>query len=287
MKILVKSRNLLGALLLGLSAGTLHAQLTNIFCGAVSTNADSQLRFVNATNFLDASGFVQMTPYSRIASRYGTNFTYGTTNLVFTALSVKTNSDISAAFGSYLACEVVSVAGPAGATFSFWEQGAGWPTYNFPVGGTYDTNKNRFLLSNCENGAGRPDGDPFGNIRGRRFTVDKAGEYFVTFKLYDISKNHPTQVAAIHAPSDPLTVKFATKVDMDITQIKVTNNVATLTFKQGFLTNMVVEFSTNLVSGNWTVVAGPFTNVPTLTTNVFTNSESMPAIYYRLRGVTP
>lgn len=285
MNIHLKSYCLLGAALLGLNVGTLPAQVTNINCGAVSTNVGAKLLFVNGTNFT-SPGSVQPMFYQRVANRYGTNTYYSSTNLLFTALSAKTNVE-SAAVGAYVVCEVVSVSGPAGAVFYFWEQGNGRPNYAFPVGGTYPADKNKFILSNCENGAGRPDGDPFGSIRGRRFVVDKAGEYLVTFKLHDISLNHPTLAAPIHASSDPLTIKFATGVDIGITGFAVSNNVSTLVFKHGALTNMFVETSTNLT--HWTPILGPFLTVPTtiLTTNLFTNTPSPLALYFRLHGVTP
>jgi hypothetical protein len=286
MKIHVKSYGLLAAALLGLTAGTVHAQLLSLTCGAVSTNAGAKLKFVNGDSFAASSGFVEPLTYQRISSRFGTNTFYCATNLQFTALSAKTNPATAAAIGSYLACKVMSVSGPAGGVFSFWEQGAGWATYEFPVKDIYADGKNEFILSNCENGAGRPDGDPFGNVRGRRFVVNKPGEYLVTFKLYDLSQNHPTlPKTAIHAASDTLTVKFTTLVDMAITQLAQTNNVSTLVFKQGFLTNLLVEASTNMVT--WTPISGPFTNTPNLTTNRFTNDPSLPSLFYRLHGVTP
>jgi len=289
MKINLKSSCLLGALLLGLNAATVLAQPTFIECGAEGTNTGAKLMFVNATNINPASGFVQPLYYQRIASRYGTNTFYTSTNLVFTAVSSKTNA-ASAAVGAYVVCEVMSVSGPAGATLSFWEQGNGRPTYTFPVGGTYATEKSRFILSNIENGAGRPDGDPFGAIRGRRIVVDKAGEYDVTYRLIDTSKNHPTLVnTPIHAPSDPITIKFTTGLDLSFTRITSSTNalgtVSTLVFKNGAITNLFVEASTNLV--NWDPVIGPFATLPVsqLTTNVFTNNVD--TLFYRLRGVTP
>ncbi|HMP81806.1 MAG TPA: hypothetical protein PKA41_03770 [Verrucomicrobiota bacterium] len=286
MKIHLKSYCLLGALLLGMSAGALHAQILPIDCGAVSTNAGSKLKFINGDSFSSGSGFVQPMVYQRIANRYGTNNHYTSSNLLFRALSVQTNSESSAAVGSYIVCQVMSVSGPAGAKLYFWEQGNGRPTYVFPVGGIFPTGKNRFILGNCETGAGLPDGDPFGSIRGRRFSVDKAGDYTVTFKLYDVSDNHPTLTSTpIHAPSDPLTIKFSTAVDMDITQFVVTNEVAALVYKQGLLTNMYVESSTNLTT--WTPVAGPFASAPPLTTNLFAVDPSLPSVYFRLRGETP
>jgi hypothetical protein len=287
MKIHLRSTFLLGALLLGLNSSTVNAQLLPVTAGAVSTNSGSKLKFVNASNYTASSGYIQMTPYSRFANRFGTNLTYGTTNLQFQALSYATNSDVSASPGAYIACQIMSVTGPSGATLSFWEQGAGWATYKFPVGGVYAAGKNRIMLSNPESGAGRPDGDPFGAVRGRKFTVDKAGDYTVTFKLYDISQNNPTAVGPIHVPSDPLTIKFSTFVDLGITQINQTNNVSALTFKQGLLTNLVVESSTSLTSPSWTTVAGPFTTTPALTTGIYTNNISNQTVFYRLRGVAP
>ena len=288
MKIHVKSYSLLAAVLLGLSAGTMHAQLLSVSCGAVSTNTGAKLKFVNGDGFAASSGFVVPLTYQRITRvDLTTNIVYCATNLQFMALSTRTNPTTAAAIGSYLACKIVSVTGPPGGFFSFWDQGAGWATYDFPVNDIYADGKNEFILSNIETGAGHSDGDPFGNIRGRRFVVNKPGDYLVTFKLYDTSKNHPTQPnTPIHTPSDTLTMKFSTKFDINITGLSTTNGVSTLVFKQGFLTNIVVEASTNLL-GNWTPVAGPFTNTPNLTTNRFTNDPSMPAIYYRLHGITP
>ena len=184
--------------------------------------------------------------------------------------------------------QVLSVSGPPGGEVTFREQGNGRTSYAFPVGGVFPTGKNRFIVSNCENGAGRPDGDPFGTIRGRRFAVNKAGDYTVTFKLYDVSENHPLLAATpIHAPSDPLTIKFSTAVDMGFTGITKGSNGITLVYRQGALTNLFVETTTNLSSATWTTIAGPFTNAPNLTTNVVALNPSTPSMFFRLRGPTP
>jgi hypothetical protein len=287
MKMNLKLSCLLGVLLVGTTADPVLAQ-TFIQCGAEGTTTGAKLSFVNRTNIDPASGFVQPLYFTRVANRYGTNFVYTSTNLVFTALS--STNPAGAAAGSYLVAEIMSVAGPAGATFYFWEQGNGRPTYTFPVGGTYPAEKSRFIVSNVENGAGQPGGDPAGVIRGRRLVVDKAGEYDVTYRLIDTSKNHPTLVnTPIHAPSDPVTIKFSTGLDLGITRITTATNalgtVSTLVFKNGAITNLFVEASTNLV--NWEPIVGPFATLPVslLTTNVFTNNVD--SMYYRLRGVTP
>jgi len=281
----LKSSCMLGALLLAVAVSPTHAQLNPVECGAVSTNVGSKLAFLNGANLGPASGFVQPLLYQRVANRYQTNGYYATTNILFTSVSSKTNAS-SAAVGSYLVCEVVSVSGPAGATLYYWEQGNGRPTYTFPIGGTYAPEKSRFILSNLENGAGRPDGDPFGAIRGRRWVVDKAGDYDVTYRLIDTSPNHPTLVKTpIHAPSDPLTIKFSTGVDIGITTFAVTNELSTLVYKNGALTNLYVEASEDLAT--WTPVVGPFASMQAtlLTTNVFTNTVENR--FYRLRGTSP
>lgn len=281
----LKSSCMIGTLLLALNVSRTRAQLAPVECGAASTNVGSKLLFVNGTNLTAASGFVQPLVFQRVANRYATNGYYSTTNLMFTAVSVNTNA-ASAAVGSYLVCEVVSVSGPADATLYFWEQGNGRPTYTFPVGGTYAPEKSRFIVSNLENGAGRPDGDPFGAIRGRRWVVNKAGEYDVTYRLIDTSSNHPTLTKTpIHAPSDPLTIKFSTGVDIAITDIASTNGLSTLVYKNGALTNLYVEASVNLT--NWTPVVGPFASMQAslLTTNIFTNTVEN--TFYRLRGTSP
>jgi hypothetical protein len=281
----LKSSCMIGTLLLALNVNLTHAQLAPVECGAVSTNVGSKLLFVNGANLAPDSGFVQPLVFQRVANRYGTNGYYATTNLMFTAVSVNTNA-ASAAVGAYVVCEVISVAGPAGATLYFWEQGNGRPTYAFPVGGTYAPEKSRFILSNLENGAGRPDGDPFGAIRGRRWVVDKAGSYDVTYRLIDTSSNHPTLTKTpIHAPSDPLTIKFSTGVDIGITQIASTNGLSTLVYRSGALTNRYVEASADLKA--WTPVVGPFATMQAslLTTNVFTNTVEK--MFYRLRGTSP
>jgi hypothetical protein len=290
MKTYLKSFGLLSAMLLGLNTSSLQAQLLPVTAGAMSTNAGSKLAFVNGTSYAASSGFVLPFTYQRFANRYYTNFYYGTSNLLFQAISVKTNPATSAALGSYIVCQIMSVTGPTGGVLTFWEQGAKWPTFQFPVNGLFATGKNRFILSNIETGAGRPDGDPFGNIRGRRWTVNKAGEYLVTFRLYDTSENNPAAEGPIHLPSDPLTVKFKTGVALSIAGFALSNNVSTVTFNQTGLTNLFVEASTNLAPGSWTVVDGPYTNFPTgtnLTVRLFTNTPTISSMFYRLSGVAP
>ncbi|HYG21960.1 MAG TPA: hypothetical protein VEH04_04195 [Verrucomicrobiae bacterium] len=286
MKNHLKPLGCLSTLLLGFHLGTAQAQVNFLTAGAVSTNTGTKLKFVNGTNYASSSGFVLPMNYQRFSNRYFTNYFYGTTNLWLQALSARTNSDVSAALGSYIACEIVSVDGPEGGALTFWEQGAKFPTYQYAVGATYEPGKNRILLSNIQTGAGLPGGDPFGSIRGRRFTVNKRGEYLVTLVLHDTSSNHPELIAPIHAASDPLTIKLVADVNLALTSVAAGEDVLALSFARMGITNLFVEATTNLANG-WTPVAGPFTNSPEVTALTFTNQPGMPASFYRLRGVAP
>lgn len=315
MKTLFKPFGTLCALALWLAAGSAQAQLSNITAGAVSTNVGSKLQFVNRANYDSTLGKSIPLPYTLVSNLWAWKGDVGdgnygavgqlrpyylTTNVLFSALSTRTNSLTGAAgTGAYVVCEVVSVTGPVGGIFQFWEKGSRWPTYTFPVGVTPNPSKNKFALSDISLGAGQVDGDAFGFIRGRRFSVTKPGDYTVGFRLIDTSVNS-LSMGPLHTPSDVLTVKFTTGVDSSgiafASPIVTSNNVTTFTFRQGGLTNFYIEASTNLAPGSWSVVAGPMMKAPWMgltTTNLLmtyrlTNSgPASPNVYYRLRGVPP
>jgi hypothetical protein len=114
----------------------------------------------------------------------------------------------------------------------------------------------------------------------------------MTCKLFDTSTNTPAGGPG-HTPSDPVTIKFTTGLDLAITRIAQNTNVPgafTLTFKQSALTNVFVEAKTDLAVSNWVAIAGPFLSAPALnntTTLNVTNPAAMAAQFYRLRGVAP
>src|SRR6185436_17749901 len=74
--------------------------------------------------------------------------------------------------------QVVSVAGPPGGSFAFWEgdgeSDLGAITFSVPVGTTHATH----YLVISEN-HGEPGADPYGHIHGREFTTSAAGTYIV------------------------------------------------------------------------------------------------------------
>jgi hypothetical protein len=286
----VKSLGLLCTALLGLATGRLHAQFDQVTAGAVSTSEGAKLLFSSAASFEANSGYVHPLIYTLVTNFSLTNVIYSSTNLQFWALSNRVSG--GAAMGSYLVCEVLSVTGPSGSVLSFWEQGWRTPTYHFPVGVSPIVGSNRFDVSDISTGAGLVDGDPAGRIPTRRFTVNMPGDYFMTFKLFDTSTNTPAG-GPMHTPSDPLTIKFSTTLDLAITRIARNTNAAgafTLTFKQSALTNVVVEANTNLTLNTWTTLIGPFTSAPAFnnpTTLNVTNPATIAAQFYRLRGSAP
>jgi hypothetical protein len=280
-------KSLLCAAVACLVAGTAQAQFQTITAGAVSTNPGSKLKFVNGTNFDVGSGYAVPLIYTSLTNFLITNSFYSSTNLQFWSLSL-TNPTGSAAVGSYIVCELLSVTGPAGGVLTFWEQNERKPTYTFPVGVPPVSGSNRFDVSDISATAGLPDGDPVGRIPTRRFTVNKAGDYFITAKLLDLSTNSAAW-GPKHTESDPITIKLTTGTDLALLRYRLTNDVGTFILKQSGITNLFVEVNTDLTTTNWVAVAGPFTNAPA-GTNATTLSVTNPAAlarFYRLRGVIP
>jgi len=174
----------------GIGLAAIGAQAQHINAGAVSTNQGGQLYFQNGASFVNTSGFVASLNYSN-SGTYAGFFNIG--GLTFTALA-RTNaagppSPAAAAFGSFLQLRLETViSGPAGGTFSFWEDLAGSPTLSLGVGQTVGTG-NLFPLSDASLGAGLPGGDPYGHLHGRRYTATLPGDYLVGFRIVDTSNN--------------------------------------------------------------------------------------------------
>jgi hypothetical protein len=90
------------------------------------------------------------------------------------------------ATGSWIWAEIVSVNGPAGSRFCFWETGANTPTLT--LNANQAVTEASFVLSE---GIDDPGEDPAGHIHGRAWTADKAGDYVVGIRLTDRSTNGP------------------------------------------------------------------------------------------------
>lgn len=104
--------------------------------------------------------------------------------------------------GALIVVEFVSVRGPSGAVFGFWEEYAAEPTLAFAA--NQPTQNERFVISEGFDDAAE---DPGGHIHGRAWTASKAGEYLVGMRLVDISTNAPDG-QSWHAPSRVYQFRF-------------------------------------------------------------------------------
>ena len=183
-----------------------------------------------------------------------------------------------AGFGSRLAVQVVSVAGPPGGSFAFWEgdgeSDLGAITFRVPTGTTNGTNYLIISENNGERGA-----DPYGHIHGREFTASAPGTYTVGFRVIDVSTNGAGG-GPIHVPSDVLPVKF--QAGLRIETIQTFTNRVTVSFRSPPAINNVLEAASSIESGTWLPVAGPLRGNNNLQFLTETNAPGANR-YYRLR----
>lgn len=259
--------------LLGLGAFALPGLAdTHIHTGASGTNQNDQLNFSNGVLF-DANLTTYSFPQVLRTNGFNAGFYRGDV-LTFTALpaTLANGGPITghAAFGSRLAVQVVSVAGPAGGSFAFWEgdgeSDLGDITFSVPVGETSGTN----YLVVSEN-SGEPGADPYGHVHGREFTTSLPGTYTVGFRVIDLSTNGPNG-GPIHAPSDILPVRFQAGVRIETLQL-FTNRV-TATFRCPPGISNVLEATESLATPNWQTVAGPIRGNNNLQTFTVSNAPS-------------
>lgn len=173
-------------------------------------NAGAQgdkLIFSNGNIFDPSTGYSkEMTPATT-----GTYAGYYAGNISFTVLptTVDNGGPVAGAPapGSFIMVGIVSVQGPAGGEFAFWDHEATAPTFSFTAGHQAPNPTGLWSLSDAALGAGNPGADPFGHIHGRNFTATMEGNYTVQFKLFDLSSNGAGG-GPIHTPSDVLSIQF-------------------------------------------------------------------------------
>ncbi len=199
---------LVPALVLG-AARAVQAQ--HIEAGALGTTQGSQLYFENGATYVAGSGYVKPLTYSSTGRYAG----YLNGGITFTALPATSTFEPAnpnaAALGSFLELGIVSVQGPTGGAFQFWEGadqggGAGW-SVSYQVGYSVATPSFTWDLSDPAT-AGGPGEDPYGHLHGRRFTVTGGtGTYTVGFQIVDTSFNGAGG-GPIHTPSETYYVQF-------------------------------------------------------------------------------
>jgi hypothetical protein len=167
---------------------------------AYSTTQNAKLYWYNGADFASSNSYIKTFVYTN-SGKYAGYFQDNITLTVQAATSDYGGPEANPpAFGSYIRARILSVAGPAGGSFSFWEAGTTAPTFSVPVGAIGGTN-----TYNVTQTDGAPGADPFGHIHGRRLTATVPGIYLVTFQAFDTCTNG-LGGGPIHTPSDPISV---------------------------------------------------------------------------------
>ena len=192
---------------------------------------------------LDGPG-VQLAPYVPVGeffSSYATNFPGGcfASELTFTT----ENNNLEVPEGADPVIELVSVTEPTGGSFSFWEVSASSPTWTRPAGWTQTVTNRPFfpVILNGDNHA-----------HGRAFTVDRPGEYQVTFRAVDRNAQFENSL--------DYTIAFRAKIPPPLS-ISLSNSQAIISFTSR--TNLTYELQTrtNLSSGLWQTNGIPTNNI--------------------------
>jgi hypothetical protein len=256
---------------------------THIYAGALGTNQNDKLYFFNGAAF-DAT--LSSLALPQVLRTNGLNTgNYRGDNLTFSALpATQANGGPigpnpgHAALGAELSIQVVSVDGPPGGSFAFWEgdgeSDLGNITFSVPAG---TTNGENFLVIS-ENG-GVPGTDPYGHIHGREFTTSAPGTYLVGFRAMDIS-NNGTNGGPIHLPSDVLLVRFQAGLWIENFQ-RFTNRVS-LSFRSPPGISNQLEAANSFPPTNWQTIGSGLKGNNALQTLSDTNINQA-ARFYRLR----
>lgn len=243
--------------------------------GAVGTNQNDQLIFDNAAVFFTSIDYVKTLDYASsgtYAGYYQGNITLTVRAATVAHLGPEANAP---ALGSRIFAQLVSVDGPQGGAFAFWDTGATAPTLSLACG---TTGTNTFRVSEND---GSPGTDPFGHIHGRRFTATKPGIYTVGFSAFDFSTNG-IGGGPIHTPSSVLKVYFQAGVNIKGIEPDVDHSRVTFGAKAGFVWQ--VEAADSLPAGtNWQSVGDAI-----LGDDYFHEVEDDHAVesqrYYRVKG---
>jgi hypothetical protein len=140
--------------------------------------------------------------------------------------------------GALVRVDVLSVTGPEGGNFSYWETAATTPTWTRPSGWSASENDHPDLYASEDAGG-------YGHLHGRAFTMDRAGVYLVTFQVVDELGNH--------AASAPFVVQF-TAIDPPRLSIALEASSVLLTFQSRMDLNYDLQSSTTLDPYDWSFV---------------------------------
>ena len=187
---------------------------------------------------LDGPGYqlALFVPKGEPFSGYAPNFPggYFADELTFTSEVDALNP----ANGSDPLIELVSVIGPAGAFFSFWESGSTTPTWSRPSSWS-QTESDRPSFPVILGGET--------HAHGRIFTVDRPGDYQIIFRAWD--KNN------LFSPSTSFTMTFNAQLPPPLS-IRLQNGQAWISFISRVGLVYDLQICTNLNANKWINVEG-------------------------------
>lgn len=227
--------------------------------GHLNIGADAgALVFENGDLFATNTGFVMTLNYTNGGTYTG--YYQGNITLAVLAATAGHGGPVPGApeLGSYIYAQIVSVEGPAGGIFCFWDTGALSPTISVASGTTGATN----IFKVSEND-GSPGTDPYGHIHGRRFTANKPGVYLVGFRAVDFSTNG-VGGGALQTPSPVL--QFYFQAGVNISSVTTAEATSAVTFGAPNGKTCTLQYldgigQTNWVSGESVVGADAFQTI--------------------------
>jgi hypothetical protein len=201
----------------------------HLAAGAASPDPGSTLIFQNISDYGEESGFVFNLETGTSDDAYAGY--YYTGDLVFAALAATPNNGgpepAAAPLGTFVQVKLLSIEGPAGASFGFWEtaqDGVDSTNLTWSVSVPYQNGTNLFAVSQSD---GTPGSDPYGHLHGRILSFTRPGLYKTTWQFVDTSTNGPAG-GPIDLPSAPFSLLL--QADLTLAKIALTTNGVAITF---------------------------------------------------------
>jgi hypothetical protein len=205
-----------------------------------------------------------LVPVGEPFSSYAPDFPggYYANELTFTS----ENTVLEPADGADPIFEILSVTGPEGGIFSFWEVGQTSPAWSLPSGWTSASSTVPALIPVWLGGEN--------HVHGRVLTSNKAGNFSITYRAYDGN--------GIYEASSPKTLTFQV-LDPPPLQISAHNGNVLISFQSRNLLSYDLQSSTTLASDSWATVEGlePISGDGTVL-NIQDPLNGRPKVFYRL-----
>jgi len=175
-----------------------------------------------------------LVPVGEPVSNYAPNFPggYYANELTFSAEA----NVLEPADGANPVIEILSITGPSGAVFSFWEVSQTSPTWSRPTGWTPGIPTTIPTIVGGNN-----------HIHGRAFTTNVTGNFTISYRAVDANN--------IFQPSAPATLTIQALPTPPL-QIQAQAGSVVLTFKSRLNLNYDIQSSTTLAPGSWSTLDG-------------------------------